>query len=592
MLSRAQIITTLTRPLFRAAYPLLNVHSTFTTLPSYRMYSSWHNIRNKLAALRNPEQAANTLKHDLSESIPEGLGKDAKKILKYCAYLDAEMIPIGLLETIFPNTEKLNKELIELTKTHRLLKEVQPGIYSISPELQKKLKGDKPEQQIIASLLKYINDLLCNTLEHGSDDEHQLKALINCAVVVADSAKEIPDVRESLDLLCCFLASYYNKTESYYNSLVYWERSLSIRKTLYPGNHYKVAKALNNIGFAYSCLASNESSLESIISFSSAFIKLKTMVFGKDIIYEKVHLKSLEYYKASLAMQSVLSSGGSNTRSIATTLSNIGYSYMALRMHHSVYAYSSLSNFEESHRMFTSLSSCDDIARSLCNLGSIYFIFGDFNKHLELYKQAYSLHLASHGKNHPYTETVSKVVSAVDPEIFLRQGPVDRLQKQGEFRGNPIGLEFRKPILSHSGNAECLYELKLKIQSTILNKIVDDCHDNDWDTISTYFDKAFIRKKLGLLGYLPDTIESVQMLCFEAMNLGIMKSDKKPYDIVAGFCRTYPELTEKIATEYPEFFVDGSIVEACTNARWYSKTFAEMLKKNVKYQDKEIERSR
>ena len=87
-------------------------------------------------------------------------------------------------------------------------------------------------------------------------------------------------------------------------------------------------------------------------------------------------------------------------------------------------------------------------------------------------------------------------------------------------------------------------------------------------------------------------IESAQMLCFESMNLGIMKSEKKPYSMVQGFTRENSELVKKIAEQYPEYFVDGSIVEACIRAMPGDKTFADHILKHVKYMGMEERKER
>lgn len=88
-------------------------------------------------------------------------------------------------------------------------------------------------------------------------------------------------------------------------------------------------------------------------------------------------------------------------------------------------------------------------------------------------------------------------------------------------------------------------------------------------------------KKLGL-NNKNENIEVVQMLCFESMNLGIMKLEKKPYEVAENFTKEYPDLVKKIAKEHPEFFVDGSIVEVCIGAMPDQKS-KEHIFSHVKY---------
>ena len=73
------------------------------------------------------------------------------------------------------------------------------------------------------------------------------------------------------------------------------------------------------------------------------------------------------------------------------------------------------------------------------------------------------------------------------------------------------------------------------------------------------------------------------MLCFESLNFGIMQSEKKPYEVAQSFCQSNPELVKKIAKVHPEYFVDGSIVEACIKAMPQDQEFVNTLNQNIKY---------
>lgn len=62
-----------------------------------------------------------------------------------------------------------------------------------------------------------------------------------------------------------------------------------------------------------------------------------------------------------------------------------------------------------------------------------------------------------------------------------------------------------------------------------------------------------------------------------------MQPKKKPYDIVQNFTLENPELVIKIAIKHPEFFVDGSIAEACVNAMEHDDSFKQDMFIFVKY---------
>jgi len=108
--------------------------------------------------------------------------------------------------------------------------------------------------------------------------------------------------------------------------------------------------------------------------------------------------------------------------------------------------------------------------------------------------------------------------------------------------------------------------------------------------VKGYIDESYLQKELGTKENTQ--IEMVQMLCFESMNLGIMKSEQKPYEVVKEFTKNNPELVKKIAQEHPEFFVDGSIVEECIKAMPEDATFAKYLLNHVKYMGMEARQQR
>ncbi|MCC8407169.1 MAG: hypothetical protein LN560_06275 [Rickettsia endosymbiont of Sceptobius lativentris] len=60
-------------------------------------------------------------------------------------------------------------------------------------------------------------------------------------------------------------------------------------------------------------------------------------------------------------------------------------------------------------------------------------------------------------------------------------------------------------------------------------------------------------------------IEIAKMLCFEAICLGAINSLSKNFTCVKEFAASYPALINKIATEHPEYFIDGSILRVCVD---------------------------
>lgn len=84
----------------------------------------------------------------------------------------------------------------------------------------------------------------------------------------------------------------------------------------------------------------------------------------------------------------------------------------------------------------------------------------------------------------------------------------------------------------------------------------------DWG-VKGYSLEQYLKKTLGKLDN-PDNIIIAQMLCFEAMCLGVMNSKKKDCTCITKFTEAYPELLTEIIAAHPEYMVDGSIVKLCT----------------------------
>jgi len=266
-----------------------------------------------------------------------------------------------------------------------------------------------------------------------------------------------------------------------------------------------------------------------------------------------------------------------------------------------------------------------DIAESLNSIAIAYQKLEDDNKALEYRKQVMSIYFAltsgSVAKAPEYyqkqnwsalkeqrklmnakPEEVMKIkteIESLQPRFFVEKGLREILTSESCFGGNNIGFECRWIITSRGESKEDFITLKQKLQKRVLNDVVKTVNDNGWSNLNWhwsdegvkgYLEKSYLSKELKTSNN--NEIEMAQMLCFESMNLGIMKSEKKPYSIVQEFTRNDPELVKKIAQEHPEFFIDGSIVEACIKAMPGNATFEEYLLKHVKYMGMEARKER
>lgn len=95
-----------------------------------------------------------------------------------------------------------------------------------------------------------------------------------------------------------------------------------------------------------------------------------------------------------------------------------------------------------------------------------------------------------------------------------------------------------------------------------------------------YLCDKYLAKQLGDLSS-PQNIEVAKMLCFEAICLGAINYPSKDFICAVEFTKAYPELTQKITTEHPEYFIDGSILRACINDEAILSELLHPLSSNV-----------
>jgi tetratricopeptide (TPR) repeat protein len=199
------------------------------------------------------------------------------------------------------------------------------------------------------------------------------------------------------------------------------------------------------------------------------------------------------------------------------------------------------------------------IAESLNNVGLAYHELGDKLKALELYKESYSIYIKILGKDNDYTQAVKKNISAI----------------VAEFSG--IG-EDRIIILDRGIVNKEIIAVKQQIQEKVLNKMHQLASKADWSSgavmssssilgdwgVKGYLSEQYLKKALGKLAS-SENIKIAQMLCFEAICLGVMNSANKDMTCVREFAKAYPRLLKEIIAEHPEYMVDGSIVKICVS---------------------------
>ncbi len=346
--------------------------------------------------------------------------------------------------------------------------------------------------------------------------------------------------------------------ENLRKGLKYKEDALNMQQALFPGNHPDTARSLNNVGWTYTKLEGEEN-------------------VGK----------GLKYKEDALNMYQALFPG--NHPKTAASLNNIGMTYRKLGGEKNLRK--ELNYLENALNMQQALFPGNNswVASSLYNLGISYQTLGDENKALEYMKQAYSIYLNLFDENHEKIRNAKTKIELLQPNFFINQYDIT-LKYQDCLGGNKVGSECRWMITERGDSKEDLIRLKQKIQKNVLSNLVKAVEEIGWSKVNWrwvdegvkgYLEESYLKKEVGTGD--SNQIKMAKMLCFESINLGIMKSEEKPYGVVQEFTKNNLELVKEIAKEHPEFFVDGSIAEACIKAMPSDEAFQKHILKHIRY---------
>lgn len=514
---------------------------------------------------------------DLQTKEPESW-----RLLKYMAYLDADGVSKEHIMQLMDKTQAQLQPLVNNLLQLSLMNVINEGTIvtlKVSHRLvQAETKKALNKEQCLEVLEALSTVLLKNFQDEKRRDElnkliRHLNLLIQ-EIGINDLSK---DERKKLleEQLLSQLASYYSKNADYNEALVYHKKLVDYSKIYGDGNYYKIVQSLFNLSNIYSAIGGEKNLETALDCLKEALTILKKNIKGND-------------------------------RQTADVLYLIGENYEKL-VHKKDTFVKALEYDEKSLAMYCDLYPDGNycVANALCRVGVDYFnLVADDSKFLEYLIQAYSIAFSLFkekprdddvgylGNSLKHTNIKSLIESRV-PDFFKGNQPE---AQPNCFGGYKAGLECRWIITSRGKNenlnTEKLIKIKLKIQKDTLNKIVQVVDDYGWSKpglfsgdwgVKSYLEKDYLKEKLGEMGKTTENIEIARMLCFESMNIGIMKSNKKPYSVVEGFVQNDPEFVKKIAEKHPEFFVDGSIVEACLNVMSQDSVFMNHIFKHVKY---------
>jgi len=521
------------------------------------------------------------------------------QLLQYMAYLDAEGISVDFIISLMGLTrEELQTHVNELKRMSLMNVE--------GPEDEKKLRithrivqeetkqalmaGDvRKAKVVLEKLLTELNSFIeAEGTEWGAWGM-ELDLIVHAKTLI-NEAKTMDLISKERAALIANLGLYHHKTFDDEQALHYWTELLNNQKLINAVDSTNLLKArlLKNITKIYINLEGEENIQKGLRSgqdclqilqrdFPKNHKEIALVFLSMGNAYYQLEDNQMSIKNFQEALKNFRALPFIDSKHMEKTLNGLG-----------------LATHEEGERLKylegalswhykRALESNLHTAGLISSIAFTYRILGDEDKYLEYQKQAYSIVLTTEYKGKAYEKGE---IEGLQPNFFTRKGSAEGLNCLGGYK---VGNECRYIITSRGETDENLITVKQKIQEIVLQPILayaDMEYDSKWNTvrwIGTAWGVDFLKRTLKELGDNDKNIELAQMLCFERMNLAIMKPEKKAYDVVKSFTLQNPKLVKKIAIEHPEFFVDGSIVEACIQAMPEDKSFKEHILKHVKY---------
>jgi len=217
-----------------------------------------------------------------------------------------------------------------------------------------------------------------------------------------------------------------------------------------------------------------------------------------------------------------------------------------------------LNKANAAYNMALQLGSKTHAAVALTFMASIYKDFGDVQKSIILLEQS---------------DLLKEVLRDEESKEEGSRVPVK----------SPHAFEV---IKKHGVNDDLTLTIKQKIQKSVLNPVYEASKNGLWVHkialieygTSGYVNEVFLAKALGSLN-TTENVNLALMLCFEAINLGIMSSPIYNPICAVAFVQQHPTLVPTMVATNPEYFINEHIVKSTLLS---ASTYApELLGKNV-----------
>jgi hypothetical protein len=210
-----------------------------------------------------------------------------------------------------------------------------------------------------------------------------------------------------------------------------------------------------------------------------------------------------------------------------------------------------LNKANAAYNMALQLGNKTHAAAALTFLDSIYKDFGDVKKSIILLEQ-----------------------SALLKGFLIR----DEESKEDAIEVPIKSRNVFEVIRKHGVTDDLTLTIKQKIQESILNPVFEGSRQGAWVHkialieygVSGYVDEAFLAKELGPLN-TPENVNSALMLCFEAINLGVMSNPMNNPLCAVALVRQHPTLVPTMLATHPEYFINEHILKSTLlNASTYA----------------------
>ena len=439
----------------------------------------------------------------------ENMSEKENEYLRYFSILPSVEIPIIDLYKFFGITEE--KE-IEFEDTLNSL--VQKGwiqennkTYKMHQIIQTVIREKlQPNAENCKDIIIYIGNLLSYKLVENPFTRNEIVPFAeNIWNSIYDEKNEQNILTKNLAALSNNLAELYRYIGSYYKSLKYHEKSITITVKVLSPDHPALATSYNNIALTYKALGNFEKALE----YQKKSITIREKVLEPDhpdlaTSYGNIALTYIDLGKYEKALEY-------SKKSISTSLKILVPDHLSLAFSYNTIAitYIYLGNYEKSleyqEKSITIREKVlgpdhPSLATSYDNIAKIYRKLGDFNRALEYQKNAIIMNEKILEPDHPYLATSYNNIAL----IYLSLG---NYVKAVEF--NLRCIEIHEKILdnnhpwlatSYNNIAETYRELNkyekslefhnkaIKIRVEVLEKNHPDFAQSYCNIATTYYD--------------------------------------------------------------------------------------------------------